>query len=898
MARERFVFFYQLQSLLKPAFSKISLAYFVLYFSPALLWTQTAQASGLIDSPSDKNQSEDSQDWELANVQVVSFRPPILNPKSTSDEIARAGLVREAKELYEAGQFSMAVQTWRQATEAYQSIGDRLSLAMALSSLALAYQQLGQIDLAFQASAKSLELARAETKPENSQSIASILNNQASLQLAAGQAELALKTWKKAATLYQAAGNRLGRTWIGLNSALALQTLGFYRRAVTTLDEVNENLHSLPDSPMKVVTLHSFGNALRGVGDLARSRQILAQSLSLARKLGLRNETNAVLISLGNVARSQGDLKAAWEFYQQAAGSRDKLTATGAKINSLSLLIEQKAFSPAGILAQQIAQQIKDLPPKRATIYAQINFAQSLKKLRETPNSNKTPSYGEIAQLLVNSIQIAKSIEDSRAEAYAKGCLGSLYEHTGQWSDAKKLTQQALALAGGPGAPDINYRFSWQLGRILKAQGDINGALASYTRSTNALKALRNDIVAVSPTLQFDFRDEVEPVYRELAGLLLLSNQPSQQNLIQARDAIEALQVAELNNFFRTACLETKPIQVDSAIDKLDEEAAVIYPIILPDRLEVIVKLPNQPLQHYRANVTQKKIEKLLQEFRQNLTTPYLRDNRLLSKQLHDWLIEPALDSLAKSKVKTLVFVLDGALRQIPMAALYDGKQYLIQKYAVALNPGLSLLPPQPIKKVKLKALTAGLSEPRSGFSALTNVPTELNKIKSSVKSTVLLNQDFTVRALLGQLEDTSFPIVHVATHGQFSSMANKTFILAWDKPIVVSELDTLLRSTSAEDRTIELFVLSACETADGDNRAALGLAGIAIRAGARSTVASLWSSDDESNALLIGDFYQNLIQGMNKAQALRTAQLALLENPRYQHTKYWSAFVLVGNWL
>ena len=231
MARERFVFFYQLQSLLKPAFSKISLAYFVLYFSPALLWTQTAQASGLIDSPSDKNQSEDSQDWELANVQVVSFRPPILNPKSTSDEIARAGLVREAKELYEAGQFSMAVQTWRQATEAYQSIGDRLSLAMALSSLALAYQQLGQMDLAFQASAKSLELAGAETKPENSQSIASILNNQASLQLAAGQAELALKTWKKAATLYQAAGNRLGRTWIGLNSALALQTLGFYRRA-------------------------------------------------------------------------------------------------------------------------------------------------------------------------------------------------------------------------------------------------------------------------------------------------------------------------------------------------------------------------------------------------------------------------------------------------------------------------------------------------------------------------------------------------------------------------------------------------------------------------------------------------------------------------------------------
>ena len=899
MARERFVFFYQLQSLLNPI-PRAAVAFFILYFNPAAFWMLKATAIESAASPLSIHNPK--PDWELVNDEVVSFRLPAQNStKLTVGEIAARGLSREALKFYQSGQFLIAIQTWQQATDAYRALGSKLNEAMILSHLALAYQQLGQPQQGRSAISKSLNLLQSvEHSPQNFQIIAQILINQGNWQLASGQAEQALITMQKATASYRAAGDRAGITWSLLNCALVQQTLGFYRRAVTTLNAVNENLHSLPDSPMKVVTLQSLGNALRGVGDLTRSRQTLEQSLSLARKLGLRNETNAVLVSLANVARLQSDKKAAWEYYQQAAGSKDRQTATGAKINSLSLLIEHKSYKAAATLAQQIAPEIKDLPAKRATIYASINFAQSLKKLREVPTVSKISSDLEIAQLLANSIQIAKSIEDLRAEAYALGSLGSLYESSEQWNEAKKLTRQALALADALDSPDINYRFSWQLGRILKAQGDINGSIASYTQSTNALKALRGDLVAVSPSLQFDFRDEVEPVYRELAGLLLLSNQPSQQNLIQARDAIEALQVAELNNFFRTACLDTKPIQVDEVIDRLDPRGAVIYPIILSDRTEVIVKLPGQPLLHYRVNISQTNLEKLLRELRNSFSKKYaLSDVHLLSKQIYDWLILPAQPSLAKSKIKTLVFVLDGDLRNIPMAALYDGQQYLVEKYAIALTPGLQLLPLEPTKQMKLKALSAGLSLARRGFSALANVPVELKRIKSEIPSTVLLNQNFTSSTLQNELEDPSFSIVHLASHGQFSSLEDRTFILAWDKPLYIKDLNNLLLSSNNTNNTIELLVLSACSTAVGDNRAALGIAGVAVRAGARSTVASLWAVDDAASATLMSNFYQQLRhKKLSKAGALRMAQISLIQSKNYNSPNYWASYVLLGNWL
>jgi CHAT domain-containing protein len=161
-----------------------------------------------------------------------------------------------------------------------------------------------------------------------------------------------------------------------------------------------------------------------------------------------------------------------------------------------------------------------------------------------------------------------------------------------------------------------------------------------------------------------------------------------------------------------------------------------------------------------------------------------------------------------------------------------------------------------------------------------------------------LLNDSFTELNFNRSASQTPFRVVHLATHGQFSSKAEDTFVLTWDNRINIDELSRLLRGDSKQLRPIELLVLSACQTATGDRLATLGLAGIAVRAGARSTVASLWSVSDQATVTLMTNFYRELAKdNITKAEALRQAQISTLKNDAFSHPFFWSAFILVGNW-
>jgi CHAT domain-containing protein len=357
------------------------------------------------------------------------------------------------------------------------------------------------------------------------------------------------------------------------------------------------------------------------------------------------------------------------------------------------------------------------------------------------------------------------------------------------------------------------------------------------------------------------------------------------------------LQIAELVNFFRSDCLNAA--QVD--INQIDRTAAVVYPIILEDRLEVILSLPNQLLRHYASKVTASEIDNMVIDLRLNLRDPSSEDYLSSAQSIYDWLIRPATSAIAQSNVKTIVFVLDGSLRNIPMSVLHDGKQFLVENYSIALTPSLQLLDPKPIAKQKVTALIGGLSEARQGYSALPNVKGELQEINKQVpSSSTFLNASFTKQNLTQTLTSLTFPIIHLATHGNFSSEAENTYLLTYDGKLTIENLYQLLRSNNRSDlEPIELLILSACQTAVGDKRAALGLAGMAVRAGARSTIASLWSVDDEATSKFMIALYQSLSSAnVTRAESLRLAQQALLKNAKYDHPFYWSPFVLLGNWL
>lgn len=859
----------------------------------------------------------------LPTLAHIAAETSIVQSLSNAEE-----LVQQGRTFYEAERFNDAASVLQQAAEAFEVQGDGLQQAITLSNLSLAYQQLGQWEQAENAITQSLNLLKTgqniDTSSERfsqgdasrSQILAQSLDVQGRLQLAKGQTESALNSWRQAANTYAQVGDETGAIRSRINTASALQAMGLYRQAEKTLTEANQALQNQPDSPLKVTGLRHLGNVLRVVGDVSKSQQVLEQSLAVAQRLPSPTAIAEALLALGNTAHAQArtllalgntdgartDIQAALDFYQQAVATSPSATIQiQAQLDQLSLLLEDKQLSAAQALWLPILAQISSLPSSRTAVYARIDLAQSLMQLRQNTTTD-TPSKLNIAQLLSTAIQQAKSLSDQRATSYALGTLGELYEQTQQWFDAIDLTQQALLIAQAIEASDVAYQWQWQLGRLLKTKGDRKGAIAAYTEAVNTLQSLRYDLVAINPDVQFSFRESVEPVYRQLVDLLLQTEgktELNQDNLKKAREVIESLQLAELNNFFREACLEPTQ-ELDLVVDQVPT-AAVIYPVILPNRLEVILKLPQQPLRRYTAAISQEEVESILDNLRQKIVKPHtLQEVRSLSQQVYQWLVQPALADLAQNGIKTLVFVLDGSLRNIPMAALYDGKQYLIEDYSIVLTPSLQLVTPKPLKQESIKTIAAGISESRLGFSALPNVKQELEEIQSEVSGRVLLNEQFTTQAFQDQINSLPFPVVHLATHGQFSSNAENTFVLAWDEKINVNQLSNLLR-TREETRSeaIELLILSACQTAAGDKRAALGLAGVAVRAGARSTLASLWNVNDESTALLMSQFYKELMnKGLDKAEALRQAQLALLHNPEYQLPMYWSPYVLVGNWL
>lgn len=845
----------------------------------------------------------------LAFLWIVMVSPHATQPPAsiaqsipeTSDDPLK--LEHQGRVFYDAGQFSAAATTWQAAAIAFADRGDTLSQAGSLNYLSMALSELGRLKDAKAAVEQAIQLSEEIPETGSTAILAQALNNRGRIQLSLGDAEAALETWRAAAASYESLEDEVGRLGAIVNQAIALQNLGLYRRSETTLESANQQLAAVSDSRLKAAGLRNLGIALQVAGDLHRSQTVLEQSLAIAQTLNSPSDISATLTALGNAARSLQNFEEALLFYQRATQAAVDLpsAAIAAQLNEFNLLVELQRWDKAQIKAQTLQAAIPQLSPSRSQVYAAVNWADSTLHLRRHSVTSGVPDAREIAEILSLAIQTARQIDDPKAEAYALGQLGTLYADRQQWSDALNLTQKALLIADRLSASEVSWKWQVQLGQLLQQQGDDENAIAAYTEAVRTLSGLRQDLAAMNPDLQFSFRNKVEPVYRDLVGLLLQS--PTQPHLVQASETMEALNLAELDNFFREACLTAKPVRVD----RVDPKAAAIYPIILPDptseqvQLEVILSLPGKPLFHTQTRIPQADFDTAIDQFRQSLSLSFPQSDRLaLYQTIYNWLIRPLEPQLTEQQIETLVFVLDGGLRNLPMSVLYDGERYLIEKYAIALTPGLQLLEPRPLDYNRLQAFVGGISESRQGFPALPEVQSEISQIGQEITSQVKLDKDFTTEAVKAELADNPSSILHFATHGQFSSNADDTFILTWDGRINVSELGSLLGSRDeSQSRAIELLVLSACQTARGDTRAVLGLAGFAVKSGARSTLATLWSVRDESTALLMAQFYRQLaLPKITKSEALRQAQLTLLHESQYSHPFYWAPFVLVGNWL
>ncbi|PPT09589.1 hypothetical protein CKA32_003481 [Geitlerinema sp. FC II] len=811
-------------------------------------------------------------------------------------------LLDRGRQAYEAGEFARAAELWETAVATYRDRGDRLQYALSSVYLSLAYQDLGRWDDARDAIALSLNVLD-EISPQTqevSRVIGMAFNTQGRLLLDRGRATEALAAWQDAEAAYERAENEFGQLGSRLNQAQALENMGQYRRAHELLEELAARVIELPDSALKAETLRNLGVTLQAIGNLDRSQAALEASLAAARSIGATNEILATQFALGNTARMSGDVAFALSAYQQVANASQGKLRLEALLNQFSLLVEGDRPREASALLPALREALDGVSANRSSIYARVNFAHSLQKLHAIdPQVNLR----EVADLLSQAVEQARDLDDARAQSYGLGQLGALYESQNRWDDAQQLTERALTLAQSIDSFDLVARWEWQLARVLVNQNQASEAIAVYRNTIDVLQDLRKDLVAIDPDVQFSYRESVEPVYREFVQLLIVEadragGDRQQQLLREARETLEALQLAELDNFFQEACLDAKPVD----IEEIDDRAAVLYTVMLPDRLGIVLSIPGEPLQLYQSFVAQAELERQLDLLLQSLNPAYGNEYRLqYSEQIYDWAIRPAEAALQRSDTTTLVFVLDGMLRNVPMSSLYDGQQYLIEKYNVALTQSLQLLETRS-QTEELNIITGGLSVSRQGFPAIPEVETEVKLISDETSSFVLLNEGFTREALVREIQKNDFDIVHLATHGQFSSNAEDTFLLTWDGQINVKDLDTVLQASLSRRnlKPLDLLVLSACQSAAGDDRATLGLAGVALKSGARSTIATLWSVQDRPTSMLMVEFYRQLSRtpNLSKAEALRRAQLNLLQSDDYNHPAFWSPFVLVGNWL
>lgn len=716
-----------------------------------------------------------------------------------------------------------------------------------------------------------------------------------------------------------------------------------------SLDKSQKHLNALlekePLMKSQVIGLQNLGDVLRLIGKPEASYFVLQKALLMAGSLRLTSSTlNAqLLLSLGHTERAlyaqakniyqlidepgakqealikaQSKAQSALELYQKV-GVEQSGIALQAQLNQVSLLLDLEKLSAAEInvkleaeiqslqdLIKQLLtkpQQFETLPVIQS-IYARLNLAISLIqidqniKLRRLIFSQEENPLSTALLLAKNALFSAQEIDNLRAESYSLGTFGNIYFYLGKIPEATHYFERAMGLAQSVQAWDIAYQWQWKLGRLYQLSEKLGKASDAYEAAISSLDQVRGNILSINPELQFAFKEKVEPVYYEYMELLSFQKRA---NLEQVTEVHEKLRIAELENF-----LQCGQLPIFSGKQNFQDLSSTIHLIKLGDQVEIILK--QSPNNFYSYTVELKVINEDLNNLlklsqSQDFIETEKVDFLVYSQNLYKWLFAPIKKYLPESG--NLTFILDSYFYNLPISMLHDGQKYLNESYSISIASSSRFWQRQSSLSKHSRVLLGGISDVSPSFKAplvlknlkpLPEVKTEIENIKRNTASaTELLNPEFTSHNFRKKVENGSFQVIHLSTHAQFSSDPEQNFFLTWDKPFNVKEFKFLLKNQYSP---IDLLVLSACQTAKGDRRSALGIAGMAAQAGAQSTIATLWLVDADSTAQLMKEFYVGLKNGMFKTEALRQAQLKLMSNPKYSHPYFWSGFVLVGNWL
>jgi CHAT domain-containing protein len=660
------------------------------------------------------------------------------------------------------------------------------------------------------------------------------------------------------------------------------------------------------------------------------------------------NERARYAIELGNLAATRRRPQEAQVFFREARmlADGDSVYVLMARINEARLAERQERPALLAAISRDLSGIGK--PLQRARM-----------RLSMGALAVEVGSLQVAYENLEEARTLAAQADDVRIEIEALDGLAQIYEEQGRKAEALQLSHSGItrAQAADGMVTDILLRLEWRQGRLLAAQGADQEARAAYQRAIEHIESIRQDIPIEYESGRSSFRDTLEPIYLGYIDLLLkkagMAEGGERATLLRrTRDIAELIKQSELMDYLGERC------SVDSvrniAQGRVEPGTAIFYPIILKDRVEVIFE-SEVGITLHTTLIDAQSLRNLVLSYAGILRGG--EDGYLTgASQLYDILVRPFERELETQRVHTLLVVPDSVLRMLPWATLYNGKQFLLEKYSIVINSGLSMTSQVADQRNRAKgfsALLAGMAQPgpvvdklarnslvqfvkpsifRSGIAAqlersrslrsvtllslpevfdsadrgaqlkkslaLPGVKTEIDALSKIMPGTSLLDATFTTGRLHDEFDENAYRTVHIATHGFFGSTGGQSYILAYDDLVTMEGLQKLLQLKVVKKNPIELLTLSACETAEGDDRSPLGIAGAAIKANAKSVLGTLWPVSDEAAQQIMTKFYTSLVRdGVSKAEALRLAQVALIKNPDFVHPFFWAPFILIGSW-
>ncbi|NER20005.1 MAG: tetratricopeptide repeat protein [Symploca sp. SIO1C2] len=812
--------------------------------------------------------------------------------KETGDRAGEGTTLNHLGFVYDnLGEYQQALDYYQRALAIRQEIGDRAGEGTTLNNFGIVYGNLGQYQQALDYYQRALAI-RQEIGDRAGEG--TTLNNLGFVYDKLGQYQQALDYYQRALLIRQEIGDRAGEGTNLNNLGLVYDNLGQYQQALDYYQQALAIRQEIGDRAGEGTTFNNLGAVYDNLGQYQQTLDYYQQALVIAQAIGDRSSQGNTLNNLGTVYQNLGEYQKALDYYQQSLAIKQEIgnrEGEGNTLSNIGLLLETQKqpelaiifFKQSVNVREAIREGIKTLPTE----------------LQQSYTETVDHTYRSLADLLLkqNRVLEAQQVLDllkvQELEDYLRGVRGTVDEKVENLPPEQEIIDKYTQLQNQ--AIAIGKELT-QLRQIPSAQ--------------------------LTPN-QKQRLTELDAKQRQIARLF---------SKFQQRPDIVAL-VKQLSTTAKEQSLQLGNLRkLSNNLQQLQQNAVLLYPLILEDRLELVLATPNSPPINRTVPVKREELNRTIVQFRQALEKP-TSDAITPARQLYDWLIKPLENDLTTAEAQTIIYAPDGQLRYIPLAALHDGEQWLIERFRVNNITAASIddLNTQPQSELSLlaAAFAQGKYNIQAGkqqfsFSGLPFAGKEVENLATTIPSTTkLVDDDFSKAATLPQMDSHS--VVHFATHAAFvPGSPDDSFILFGNGDYVtLGEVREEWFFTN-----VDLIVLSACDTGVGgmgNGEEILGFGYLMQNAGARAAIASLWSVSDGGTQALMNSFYGLLTTGKHtKAEALRQAQIALITgdysavgdnrgsliveyvgsqlppdvSKNLNHPYYWAPFILIGNGL